>query len=449
VADKDKQKPDSGLLMEVGTTGLKHSGGILLEEYVPKLQGFKDRVKAYKEMSETDPVVGSILFAINMQARSIPWTVTPASDSPEDIANKKFLEENIAGMSTPFSDVLSEALTMLPYGFSPMEIVYRLGDDGKIRWKKFAPRAQDTVERWKFDKDGGLRGLYQVDSYSGKGEVFIPIEKMLLFRSNTAKGSPEGQSVLRTAYRPFYIKKKLEVIEAIGLERDLAGYPVLQTPEDIWGEDDDSRKMRNYAKNLVTRIRTDEDMGAVLPPGWELKLTASEGGKASDMGTVISRHETRIAQSVLADIILMGHQSSGSFALAEVKHQIFADALSSWLTSIANVANKYGVKRLFKLNGMDLTEKELPKLTHGPVRAIDALRLANVIFRYVNTNIIKPDDDLEEYLRANLGLPIADTETQRVGDPKIDAQDKSKQSEREDNITRNPDPDHGYTQDNM
>jgi hypothetical protein len=38
----------------------------------------------------------------------------------------------------------------------------------------------------------------------------IPIEKSLLFRTSIAKGNPEGVSLLRTAYRSWYFKKRLE-----------------------------------------------------------------------------------------------------------------------------------------------------------------------------------------------------------------------------------------------
>ena len=54
-------------------------------------------------------------------------------------------------------------------------------------------------------------------------QVVIPMEKCLLFRTQTHKNNPEGRSILRNAYRSWYFKKRIEEIEGVGIERDLAG----------------------------------------------------------------------------------------------------------------------------------------------------------------------------------------------------------------------------------
>jgi hypothetical protein len=59
----------------------------------------------------------------------------------------------------------------------------------------------------------------------------MPIEKLAAVPApGQYKGNPEGQSMLRTAYRPWFFKKRLEEFEAIGVERDLAGLPVAKVP---------------------------------------------------------------------------------------------------------------------------------------------------------------------------------------------------------------------------
>ena len=52
------------------------------------------------------------------------------------------------------------------------------------------------------------------------------MEKCLLFRTQTHKNNPEGRSILRNAYRSWYFKKRIEEIEGVGIERDLAGIPI-------------------------------------------------------------------------------------------------------------------------------------------------------------------------------------------------------------------------------
>jgi peptide/nickel transport system substrate-binding protein len=133
-------------------------------------------------------------------------------------------------------------LSMLIFGFSYHEIVYkyRKGDskdptkkskhnDGRIGWRKMPIRAQETLFRWEIDIDGGIQAMVQTDPSTG-GTYIIPIEKSLLFRTSSQKNNPEGRSILRNAYRPWYFKRRIEEIEAIGIERDLAGLPVAYLP---------------------------------------------------------------------------------------------------------------------------------------------------------------------------------------------------------------------------
>lgn len=143
----------------------------------------------------------------------------------EDIA--VFVETCLHDMSMSWEDTLSTILSMLPYGWHTAEIVYkkRKGstgnpqtdskfDDGKIGWRYLPPRSQDTRQRWDIDPDdGSIKGMWQFDPSSRKGLVYLPIEKLLLFRTENRKGSPEGRSILRSAYRPWFFKKRIEEIE--------------------------------------------------------------------------------------------------------------------------------------------------------------------------------------------------------------------------------------------
>lgn len=393
---------------EIGSLGLKEQSGIVVEDFVPKLKYLNQRIRAYKEMI-TDPIVGAILFAIEMHLRRSGWHVEGEDD---DLV--EFVEDCTGDMSHTFQDLLSEILSMLPYGFSVHEIVYKIRDDGRIGWKKIPIRSQDSITKWSFDEEKGLNGFYQ-QSYGTMEEVYIPIEKALLFRPSSFKNNPEGRSVLRSAYKPYYFKKKLETIEAIGIERDLSGYPTLTVPGDIFGKSDLAKKRREYAEQMVTRIRKDEQMGAILPPGWKLELLNSGGRSKVNSGEVIDRYSLQIAQSLLSDIIMLGHFSGGSFALSEQKYELFLIALDSWLGSIQEVFNQFAIPRLMRLNG--ITDKErFPELIHDPVGKIDPQKLANIIFRLTGVDAIRPDDKLEKFLRNFLGLPEADEDTTRMSE---------------------------------
>ncbi|MCE2604181.1 hypothetical protein LH384_34385, partial [Pseudomonas aeruginosa] len=80
-------------------------------------------------------------------------------------------------------------------------------------------------------------------------------DRALHFVTKSRKNNPEGRSVLRGAYRAWYFKRRIQEIEGIGLERDLAGFPVLTAPErmDLWDTDDPEMvEALNRAESIVT-----------------------------------------------------------------------------------------------------------------------------------------------------------------------------------------------------
>jgi len=192
---------------EYGLSGLKRMGGLIYEEFLPQLRNEKAN-RVYREMAENDPTISAVLFAIEMHCRMVDWRVDAASESAEDAKRAQHVRQCMDDMSHTWSDFISECLTMLPYGFAPHEIVYKMRrgpeqkdpslksryDDGQVGWRKIPLRAQDTVVEWVFDEDGGVKGFYQ-RGYPDWKLRYIPIEKSLLFRTTFRKNNPEGHAL--------------------------------------------------------------------------------------------------------------------------------------------------------------------------------------------------------------------------------------------------------------
>ena len=51
------EKPD---LQELGSTGLRRSGGTVYEEFLVNLRGLRG-FRVYREMADNDPTIGSII----------------------------------------------------------------------------------------------------------------------------------------------------------------------------------------------------------------------------------------------------------------------------------------------------------------------------------------------------------------------------------------------------
>lgn len=420
-------QPKVGNFDPVGVSGVRRAAGIIDEEFLPALRGRK-ATKVYREMALNDPIVSALLFTFEQLLRQTEWTVEGASQEEEDQAAADFLESCMDDMSKSWGDTIAEVLSFLTYGWSWSEIVYkkRVGpwekdprrkskySDGHIGWRKIEIRAQETMMRWIFDPEGQVQAMVQMAPPRYQTRV-IPIERSLLFRFRENKGSPEGISMLRGAYRPWFFKKRLEEFEAIGVERDLAGMPVAKIPASFMNAPVGSPDHKTYQafKRMVRGIRRDEHEGIVMPisydkdtkqPLFDFELMSSGGARQFDTSSIIERYEQRILMSVLADFIMVGHQGQGSYALHVDKTGIFRAALNAVAKHIADVFNRYAIPRLFAINGWK--PDELPKIVPSNVDSPNLTELVGFMGQLAGMGMEWfPDPDLEKFLRKTSGLP--------------------------------------------
>lgn len=408
---------------QLGTSGLRRYGPYVYEEFLPELR-WPYAGKIYQEMSDNDPVIGAILYLAEMLIRGTSWSVEPASTSEADVEAAKFLESCMHDMDMSWANTISEILSMLTYGFSFHEIVYKVRrgpneassrykskyTDGRIGWRRLPVRAQTSLHEWTFNNDGDVTAFVQMAEPDFK-IVSIPMSKGLLFRTRISRDNPEGKSLLRNAYRPWFFKKHFEEIEGIGIERDLAGFPVLKAPQDLdlWNEDDERMvALRTRAEELVASVRRDSEEGILLPYGWDLALLSSGSSRQINIGETIDRYDNRIAITMLSDIILIGNNKAGSFALADTKQSMLAAALQAQLQNIADVFNNKAVPDLFSYNTFnDITA--FPKIVPGQIQTPSLKELA-LVLRAMGLSIAG-DMKLQNYLRHILGMPDLDQET--------------------------------------
>ena len=422
---------------ELGTTGLQQFSGHIFEEALRELQGHR-RNHIFKEMEDNDPIVGAILFATEKLIRQVKWTVEPWSKDASDQENADFVQSCMDDMENPWSDVICEVLSFLPFGFAPLEQVFkmRLGpqplqldiepderkpqskfNDGRIGWKKLPLRAQETITQWKITDSGTIQGLWQMAPPTFH-RVFIPIEKLLLFRTSIRKNNPEGRSVLRNAFRPWFFKKKIENIEGIGIERDLAGLPMALVPPEIMATDASAEEKAIFeqVKKIVTNVRRDEQEGIVFPMMhdekgnllYDFKLLSTGGSRQFKTTDIITRYDTRIAMTMLADFVMMGHDKVGSFSLADSKTGIFTTALDAWMQSIEDVFNRVAIPMLWRVNGFDLTR--MPQLTHGDIETTDLDVLGQYITSLTGAGVDLTGENVSNWLKSQGGIPLDEQE---------------------------------------
>ena len=437
---KEHEAEQLDLRVELGVTGLRVSAGRVIDQELRQLRGERRALKVFEEMARYDDVIGGLLYAVEMIIRQLKWRTEPGGDTPLDLEVAEFVESLRNDMSSTWEDMIAEVLSMVWAGFSYHELVYKQRQgfvplepgassrfsDGRIGWRKIPIRGQTSLIRWAFDENGGIKGMFQRNPNPALGgvafqtELFIPIEKALLFRPKVNKGSPQGRSLIESAFIDWYYKKQLTSIEAIGVERDLAGIPMAWVPPKLLQTNATSADKATLAtiKEMVVNTRRDEQEGIVMPLAYDennnkiydFELLTTGGSRQIDPDVPIMRHNRGMASAVMAQFILMGDGDGGSFAMHKDKTELFLVGLGTIAREIKSVFNRHAIPRVLALNGISVENP--PHYEHDDIQHVDLSILGEFLGKLTAAGMpLFPDVDLENVLREAASLPLAPEET--------------------------------------
>ena len=382
-----------------------HNGQIRADEFLPELRG-KKAVRKYREMRDNDSTVGAVMYAVEQILRDVDLHVKPANDSVEAQSEADFVKSVLDDMDHTLDDHIAEALGYLSYGFGWFEVMYkrRVGPterspkkhskftDGRIGVRKIASRAPWTINKFDVDqKTGDVLGIEQEVGFMG-GKNYIPTNKSLYYRTTSLNGDPSGRSILRNAYTSYEYLNNLQAIEAIAVERELAGIPVARIPAEYLSGDA-SAAQSGFVHNLqqiLRDVKFNEQGYIILPSDTypdkdgsptnqrlvDVELMASNGKRNIDINPIVSRYQHDIARSMLSEFLLLG-TSGGSYALSKSKTDLFLRALESYIQAIVDVLNKQLVERLWQLNG--LSYDLMPTIAAGDVAPHDLREIASFL----------------------------------------------------------------------
>ena len=385
--------------------GNTHNGQIRADEFLPELRG-KKAIRKYREMRDNDSTVGAVMYSVEQILRDVELDVKPANDTPEAKAEADFVKGVLDDMDHTLDDHIAEAIGYLSYGFGWFEVMYkrRVGPtersakkhskftDGRIGVRKIASRAPWTINKFDVDqKTGDVLGIEQEVGFMG-GKNYIPTNKSLYYRTTSLNGDPSGRSILRNAYTSYEYLNNLQAIEAIAVERELAGIPVARIPAEYLSGDA-SAAQSGFVQNLqqiLRDVKFNEQGYIILPSDTypdkdgaptnvrlvDIELMASNGKRNIDINPIVSRYQHDIARSVLSEFLLLG-TSGGSYALSKSKTDLFLRALESYIQAIVDVLNKQLVERLWQLNGLNYDL--MPTITAGDVAPHDLREIASFL----------------------------------------------------------------------
>ena len=378
-------------------------GQIRADEFLPDLRG-KKAINKYREMRDNDSTIGAVMYATEQTLRDVDIKIKPANDTPEAQAEADFVKSVFKDMEHTLEDHIAESLSCLTYGFSWFEVVYKRRNgpdaispkkrskysDGRLGVRKLAVRAPWTVSKFDVDeKTGDVLGIYQESGIYSSSKNYIPSTKSLYYRTTTLNGDPAGRSILRNAYTSYQYLNNLQAIEAIAVERELAGIPVARIPSEYLSSDATAGQSA-FVTNLQKILRDVKfnEQGYIITPSdtypdangsptnvrlVDVELMSAGGKRNIDIDPIVRRYQHDIARSVLSEFLMLGSQG-GSYALSKSKTDLFLRALESYIQVIVDVLNKQLIEKLWELNGLDYSL--MPYIEAGDVAPHDLREIA-------------------------------------------------------------------------
>jgi hypothetical protein len=386
-----------------------HNGQIRADEFLPELRG-KRAIRKYREMRDNDSTIGAVMYATEQVLRDVDIKVMPANDTPAAKREADFVESIFKDMDHTLDDHVSEALSSLTFGFAWFEVVYKRRNgqktgskysDGRMGVRKIASRAPWTISKFDVDeKTGDVLGIHQEGS-GFNNTNYIPSRKSLYYRTTAINNDPSGRSILRNAYTSYEYLNNLQSIEAIAVERELAGIPVARIPSEYLSPDATSAQsgFLTNLQQILRDVKFNEQGYIVLPSDTypdsngsptntrlvDVELMASNGKRNIDIDPIVKRYQHDIARSVLSEFLMLGGGNTGSYALSKSKTDLFLRALESYIQAIVDVLNKQLVERLWELNGLNYDL--MPTIVAGDVAPHDLREIAAFLRNLNGANI--------------------------------------------------------------
>lgn len=434
-----------------GGSGRGHNNGYLqLEERNWKLMHPQGH-EIYDEMYRTD---GDVHQAIQIVVNPIvggTWQIQPfngqnASERDQQIAEyvRWALWEN---MRPTFTGHLIEFLPVLfRSGFAPGEIVWEMAKCPGVETEDFNVPAKDllvpkTVElrlprsvmRWE-QKGNELTGIWQMlpagspamqdkessengdpgvtrSGGSGLGQVFIPSRDLVYYRVGAEGDNWEGVSLLRSAYKHWFMKDMIERLDAIAQEREAVGIPVVYTPpgasdSQIEAMDETLNKLRAGEVGWIRMPGMKAGQGAADNTGWLFELVGYDSsGSGRDPQASLSYHTNKIAAAFISEFMRLGHGATGARATAEVQADPFQQSIEALVTLIEQTIQDALIMPLVAYNFPEVDNP--PRLVMSLVDSTSLTQLADFVLKLTQVGALLPDQELEDFLRARADLPPA------------------------------------------
>ena len=408
--DKDEKtgKIPRPPLGEEGATGTKIFSGTIDEEYLTEWNTLSKKCESIDRMLRSDGTVQAVMLAIRLPIMAAHWEVEPGDDSKLAKEAAEFVQNNLLGnelMEHTWEDTLFHIIQSIAYGFYPFELVWKT-DEGRVILRKIAPRLPKTIYQWHTDSNGAYDGFTQQALFTGGDKVewkYVTLkgDKTILFTFQQEGSNFEGNSIFRGAFKHFYYKDKIYLIQGIGLERMAVGEPVITLPEK---EDNVTASLVSYLRKVIKSWGSHQESGLLLPFGAVANVSDPKLNHEA-IRDAITHHDSQMAKCALAQFMQLGQSGAGgSYALSKDETDFFLMNLNSMAKHIGSTMNRHAIKKLIDYNYGEGVVK-YPRLICTQIGAVDKKAMADFLNVVITGRVVNRWGAIDEnWARKQLGL---------------------------------------------
>ena len=368
-----------------------------------------NRYKTYQKML-TDP---DVFASVESRQTAIETAQANAyleydENSERSIYLYNWLKHCLANMNTSERSVGRSASEVVYNGVAPFELSTRIETKGEFTGRFIIdnvtyidPLTIDTVkpivtenggrkikylrqrsEAFK-DTSGKLKDVYL--STAGANE--IDFRKVGMVTYGGSQSRPLGTSSFDAAYVPWKEKNLLQDYLLVGVQKDLAGTPVLRIPSQLFDEAKDTSSQAfqtiEQLKTQMASLHSGDQAFMILPSDtfndngsgvqlYDIQFQGITGNdKNFDLVQIIEQKKKTIYQVLGASHLITGEDGGGSYNLQEGKANIQANYAERDNILIDEMWNRKFIPLLLKLNGFeDELISDIPVYRHGEVQPL-------------------------------------------------------------------------------
>ncbi len=388
---------------EMGRAGTQSFHGIIAEDFNVEFQGQR-AIRTYEKMRKTDATVAATLRALKLPILAAGRTIE-SSDPNDGKANeiaefvRKGLFETLEG---GFHSTLREAMGHLDFGFYYFEKVWEVAEGGEVRLKRLAPRLPSAHYLWIQSKNPGEPGVTQMlkgsDPTIGTSQPEIPMSKLVLFTHCKEGDNHEGVSVLRSAYKHWFMKDTLYRIDGIKHERG-AGVLKIMLPEGAGASD------KADAEELGENFKVGEATYIVVPnKNWSIELmTTGIADQSAALMESVKHHDRMIVLNVLAQFLDLGSAGGGSYSLSRDQSSFFGMALKAIAKDMDNVFNEQVIREMVDLNFGE--QEEYPRMVTAEIGDVDFAETSAMLKTLTDAGLLDKSPEVRSWVRKTFNLP--------------------------------------------